>query len=38
MKITSVLLDNDGLLVDSERVTFEIWQDIFMRHGYELTL
>lgn len=38
MKITAVLLDNDGLLVDSERVTFEIWQEIFLRHGYELTL
>ncbi|MBQ4240170.1 MAG: HAD family phosphatase [Oscillospiraceae bacterium] len=38
MKITSILLDNDGLLVDSERVTFEIWRDIFARHGYDLTL
>ena len=38
MKITSVIFDNDGLLVDSERVTFEIWQEIFLRHGYELTL
>ena len=38
MKITAVLFDNDGLLVDSERVTFEIWQDIFRRHGYDLTM
>ena len=38
MKITSVIFDNDGLLVDSERVTFEIWQEIFTRHGYELSL
>ena len=38
MRITSVLFDNDGLLVDSERVTFEIWQEIFQRHGYELSL
>lgn len=38
MKITSVLFDNDGLLVDSERVTFEIWQEIFQRHGFQLSL
>ncbi len=38
MKITSILFDNDGLLVDSERVTFEIWQEIFLRHGFELTM
>ena len=28
----------DGLLTDSERVTFEIWEDIFREHGYHLTL
>jgi HAD superfamily hydrolase (TIGR01509 family) len=38
MKITSILFDNDGLLVDSERVTFEIWQEIFLRHGYDLSM
>ena len=38
MKISAILFDNDGLLVDSERATFSIWQEIFTRHGFELTL
>ena len=38
MKITAILFDNDGLLVDSERVTFEIWQDICRRHGYSINM
>ena len=31
-------MDMDGLLVDSERITFEMWKVIFRRHGYELDL
>ena len=37
-KIKYLLFDMDGLLTDSERVTFEIWEDIFREHGYHLTL
>ncbi|MDO5137216.1 MAG: HAD family phosphatase [Oscillospiraceae bacterium] len=37
-RIKYLLFDMDGLLTDSERVTFEIWEDIFLEHGYHLTL
>ncbi|MBR3001044.1 MAG: HAD family phosphatase [Oscillospiraceae bacterium] len=37
-KIKYLLFDMDGLLTDSERVTFEIWEEIFREHGYELTM
>ncbi|MBQ8995122.1 MAG: HAD family phosphatase [Oscillospiraceae bacterium] len=37
-KIKYLLFDMDGLLTNSEQVTFEIWEDIFREHGYELTL
>ena len=38
LAIKYLLFDMDGLLTDSERVTFEIWKKIFRSHGYELTL
>ncbi len=37
-KIRYLLFDMDGLLTDSERVTFDIWKKIFAGYGYELTL
>ncbi len=38
LNIKYLLFDMDGLLTDSERVTFEIWKKIFRSHGHELTL
>ena len=38
MKYKCLLMDMDGLLVDSERITFDMWKVIFERHGYELDL
>lgn len=38
MKLKALLLDMDGLLVDSERVTFEMWKELFAEHGHTLTL
>ena len=37
-KIKYLLFDMDGLLTDSERVTFGMWKKIFAGYGYELTL
>ncbi len=36
--IRALLLDFDGLIVDTETPIFEIWQDVFRRHGQELRL
>ena len=38
MSIKALFFDMDGLLVDSERVTFEMWVDILAAQGHELTL
>lgn len=37
-KYKAILLDMDGLLVDSERITFGMWVEIFQRHGHKLDL
>ncbi len=38
MRYRCLLMDMDGLLVDSERITFEMWKVIFRKHGYDLDL
>ncbi len=37
-RVEALLLDFDGLLVDTETPIFEIWKDIFRRYGQELRL
>ena len=36
--LKALLLDMDGLLIDSERVTYEMWRDLFAAQGHELTM
>jgi HAD superfamily hydrolase (TIGR01509 family) len=36
--VQAIVLDFDGLIVDTEAPIFEIWQSIFRRHGQELGL
>jgi HAD superfamily hydrolase (TIGR01509 family) len=36
--VRAILLDFDGLVVDTETPIFAIWQDLFRRHGRELRL
>ncbi|MCU0240974.1 MAG: HAD family hydrolase [Vicinamibacteria bacterium] len=36
--IQALIFDFDGLIVDTEMPIFEIWQDIFARHGHALAL
>ena len=38
MSYRYILFDMDGVLVDSERVSFEIWKDYFARDGIDLPL
>ena len=38
MRYKCLLMDMDGLLVDSERITFGMWKEIFAKRGYELDL
>ena len=36
--LKALLLDMDGLLIDSERVTYDMWRDLFAAQGHELTM
>lgn len=38
MAFRAVILDFDGLVIDSETPLFRIWQDIYVQHGGVLTL
>ena len=37
MKIKALLFDFDGLVMDTETPEFQVWQNIYHEHGYELT-
>ena len=38
VNLRAVILDFDGLVIDSETPLFAIWQDIYAQHGATLTL
>jgi len=37
-KISTVLFDFDGTIVDTETPIFEVWSEVYRRHGVELSL
>ena len=38
MKFRAIILDFDGLVLDSETPLFDIWADIYSTHGQQLSL
>jgi HAD superfamily hydrolase (TIGR01509 family) len=38
MRLSALIFDFDGLIIDSETPLFEIWSEIYASHGHALTL